>query len=239
MDEQIRVQNNEVTREALSNVHGDWYEWLLSITAWNNFVTQPSSKLAISLPNVSQFVVAKLYTEELSNLIEDLKQKVLDASSVQLITSNPDYVIIDGTLAREVITDLSEISIVDVGSLSFLDNLYRQFIGRCSFNQIVGYISVKTSLRPDRRLQLAHEGSLMKAIYTHLQTRQWIINPPGLKYYGMSTRVGASDREALKTVATHSITTVYSLPQAAVDEVYQVNSVQEAQEAFGQILNAL
>jgi len=53
----------------------------------------------------------------------------------------------------------------------------------------------------------------MKAIYTHLQTREWIINLKGLKYYAFSTKI--SDKNALKTVATHSITTVSSLPQAA------------------------
>ena len=68
----------------------------------------------------------------------------------------------------------------------------------------------------------------MKALYVHLQTRQWILKPNGLKYYAMATVVGPKDRDALKTVATHSITTVHSLPQAAVDEVYEVNSLKQA-----------
>lgn len=78
----------------------------------------------------------------------------------------------------------------------------------------------------------------MKAIYTHLQTREWIINPKGVKYFAIATKVGNPDRAALKTVATHSITTVHSVPQAAVDEVFQVNSLQQAQEAFSQILSS-
>jgi hypothetical protein len=76
----------------------------------------------------------------------------------------------------------------------------------------------------------------MKAIYTHLQTREWIINPKGLKYYAISTNVGDPDRAALRTVATHSITTVHSIPQAAVDEVFEINSLQQAQRAFADIL---
>ena len=78
----------------------------------------------------------------------------------------------------------------------------------------------------------------MKAIYTHLQTREWIINPKGIKYFALATKVGNSDRAALKTVATHSITTVHSIPQAAVDEVFEVNSLQQAQVAFGKTLTA-
>lgn len=76
----------------------------------------------------------------------------------------------------------------------------------------------------------------MKAIYTHLQTREWIISPKGLKYFAIATVVGTPDRAALKTVATHSITTVHSIPQAAVDEVFEVNSLEQTQTAFAQIL---
>lgn len=73
-------------------------------------------------------------------------------------------------------------------TLDKIDNIYRDFIGYAELDDIAGYLSVKTSLRPDRRLQLAHEGSLMKAIYTHLQTRTWTINPKGVKYYGAATQ---------------------------------------------------
>jgi hypothetical protein len=88
-------------------------------------------------------------------------------------------------------------------------------------------MSVKTSFRPDRRLQIPHEGSLMKALYAHLVTREWELTPRGLKYYAVACSVGEPDRRALKTVATHSITTVTNLPQAAVDEVFCVNNKEE------------
>ena len=107
---------------------------------------------------------------------------------------------------------------------------------KCNFEQLVGYISVKTSLRPDRRLQLAHEGSLMKALYVHLQTREWIIEPAGLKYYAISRKVSNADRKALKTVATHSITTVQSKPQSAVDEVFEINSLQDISVLMNDII---
>ena len=77
----------------------------------------------------------------------------------------------------------------------------------------------------------------MKATYIHLQTREWVINPRGLKYYAASTEVGDADRNALKTVATHSITNVQSLPQTAVDEVFVINSLIQANQAFDKILS--
>ncbi|MCC5846693.1 MAG: Cfr10I/Bse634I family restriction endonuclease [Verrucomicrobia bacterium] len=96
-----------------------------------------------------------------------------------------------------------------------------------TFKTIVGFAATKTSFRPDRRLQIPHEGSLMKAIYAHLVTREWELKPRGLKYLAIACKVGEPDRRALKTVATHSITTVTDLPKAAVDEVYRINSFDE------------
>lgn len=224
LDTAIREREPSITTGALSNVHGDWYEWLLAITAWNHFCANSNSHLAVLMPNISQFDVARLYEPMLNATIEDLRTKVQESSSVRLITSNPDFVIINGDLARQLLPEINAHQNFDTNSIRFLENLYTHFIGRCDFYQVVGYASVKASLRPDRRLQISHEGSLMKAIYTHLQTRQWILNPPGLKYYAISTRITDPDRTALRTVATHSITIVSSIPQAAVDEVFEVNS---------------
>lgn len=237
MDAQIRNHNKSITTGALSNAHGDWYEWLLSISAWNSFANNPKADLAFLLPNISQFDVAQLYTPALTNLIADLRTKVQNAGKVQLITSNPDFVIIKRDLARQIITKAESITQIDTNSINFLNSIYKLFINRCEFDHILGYISVKTSFRPDRRLQISHEGSLMKAIYKHLQTRRWEINPNGLKYYAMATAVSDADRNALRTVATHSITTVSSLPEAAVDNVFEVNSLERARLVFQQILS--
>ena len=239
MDAEIKVREPRVKSGALGNSHGDWYEWLLAISAWNTFVRNPAANLAMLLPNITRFDVARLYTDDLFELILDLRAKVLETSQVQLITSNPDFVIVNRDLANQVLGNVNPIIDVTPEALTFLQNLFTNFVGLCGFTQIYGYMSVKTSFRPDRRLQIPHEGSLTKAIYTHLQTRKWIINPPGLKYYAIATSVGAPDRDALKTVATHSITTVSSLPQAAVDDVFEINSLRRAYEVFERILTTV
>lgn len=236
-DKEISKADKTVTKDALNNVHGDWYEWLLAIAAWNYCVEHEKANLALLTPNISQFNISKLYNEKLYGLIQDLREKVLASSSVQLISSNPDFVIIDRKLVNKIFPKLNKITIIDKEAIQTIESAFKSFELKCDFEDIIGYVSVKTSFRPDRRLQIPHEGSLMKAIYTHLQTREWIINPKGLKYYAIATKVGKPDRAALKTVATHSITTVHNIPQAAVDEVYEVNSLQQADVVFAQILN--
>ncbi len=237
-DSIIKKADPSVTKDALNNAHGNWYEWLIAVEAWNCFLNNPPAHLALLLPNVKQFDVSKLYITSLSDLIDDLRNKVAKASSVQLITSNPDFVIFDRQHAKKIIPSIDKIDEITPDNLKKLENAYNNFVGTCAFDNIVGFISVKTSFRPDRRLQIPHEGSLMKALYTHLQTRQWIIDPRGLKYYAIASKVGPADRTALKTVATHSITTVHTLPQAAVDEVFQVNSLNDARSTFKSILSS-
>lgn len=234
---QVQKTDSSITKDALNNARGDWYEWLLAISAWNYFAENKKANFALLTPNISQFDVAALYDEKLYGLINDLREKVLESSSVQLISSNPDFVIIDRKLANKLFPKIEKITKIDQEAIKKIETAYKKFESHCTFDDIIGYISIKLSFRPDRRLQIPHEGSLMKAIYTHLQTREWIISPKGLKYYAIATKVGAPDRAALKTVATHSITTVHSIPQAAVDEVFEVNSLQQAHAAFEVILS--
>lgn len=235
-DKEIFKNNITVTKSALSNVHGDWYEWLIALAAWNYCAKHKKANFILLTPNVSKFDISRLYKDKLYDFIKDLREKVLKSSSVKLITSNPDFVIINRTLVDATIGEVNKITVFDENTIKKIASIFKEFSGKCDFEDIIGYVAVKTSFRPDRRLQIAHEGSLMKAIYTHLQTREWIIQPKGLKYYAMTTKVGTPDRIALKTVATHSITTVQSIPQTAVDELFEVNFLKDAQAAFSQIL---
>ena len=236
LDDEIKIEN-EVTKQALSNAHGDWYEWLLALVSWNLCCENPSLHIPILLPNISQFDLANLYIPEISSNIFDLREKVKKSSDVSLITSNPDFILVDRKLFNTIIPKMYKIENLNEDSLRFLSSIYSDFKNKCSFDDVLGYIAVKSSLRPDRRLQISHEGSLMKALYTHIQTREWILEPKGLRFYAMSTKLTKPDINSLKTVATHSITTVSSIPQAAVDEAFEVNSLEQAENVFRQILS--
>lgn len=233
----ISSANPAVTGGALNNVRGAWYEWLLATSAWN-WHCEHKSLVAVLLPNTSQFDIAELYQEKERGFIHDLRQKLADHTSVKLVTSNPDFVIVDAAMMALQFPLVDAIHEYSLRALTGLDTLYESLVGKCSFETLVGFISVKTSLRPDRRLQISHEGSLMKALYAHLQTRDWVINPRGLRYYAIAGALNEADRDGLRTVATHSITTVNETPKAAVDEVFAVNSEADAKMAWELILGA-
>lgn len=222
---------------SFNKCNGDWYEWFIAIRAIEFFCKNRTPRLLVSMPNKTSFDVISLYKEDLSYYIYDLTEK-LNENSVNLITSNPDFVILNISDIDSYVSMLSSICFdnISMSMLSDVDILYKNFIGYGDIDSIYGYLSVKTTFRPDRRLQLAHEGSLMKALYTHLQTRTWTISGSVIKYYGAATSVGAADIEGLKTVATHSITDVKSLPQSAVDEVFRINSFVEIDQCLSTLL---
>ncbi len=225
----IRAKNPAVSQQALSNVRGAWYEWIIAHTAYKFFIAENAGSVLVKLPNVNQFDCAQLFQDKTYNLIADLRHKVQQAG-VSLITSNPDFCLISRHVFDRINFNYRQEITVD-----FLDGLYRDIIGQCELNDVRGYAAVKTSFRPDRRLQIPHEGSLMKALYRHIQTRDWIIDAPGINYYAFTQSFTDADANALKTVATHSITDVMAKPSSAVDALFAVNSSENLRNALQRI----
>ncbi|UAB77339.1 Cfr10I/Bse634I family restriction endonuclease [Erythrobacter sp. SCSIO 43205] len=231
IEEGIREEHEGVTRGALNNSRGEWYETLIALAA-NEFARTEGTEFAlVRLPNVNIFSCENLYQAEIATLISDLRATLREEADVSLISSNPDFVVVSAALL-----DLPDISDVDSSVLDKVNSLYASLEGAARFDEIIGYCSVKSGLRPDRRLQIAHEGSLMKALYRHIQTRLWAIDAPGIRYFGIAGACGEADREALKTVATHSIVDVLGKPESAVDELFQVNTPEELRVTLKQIL---
>jgi len=235
LDNAVKAEFAGVNQGALNNVHGNWYEWLLSIAAWNTHVEHETEFVAFTLPNVTGFDSSKLYVPPLHAMIEHLRREVINSAGVSLISSNPDFVIVETD--TKAVQLPRPITVITPELITQLDTMYRQFVNQCEFGDIRGYIAAKTSFRPDRRLQIPHEGSLMKALYVHLQTRLWIMEPKELKFYAVTAKPKDADYAALRTVATHSITTVSSKPQSAVDAILPINSMREAETAFLTMLN--
>lgn len=224
-----QASTDSVTGNAVSNARGAWYAWLLAIDSIRFNQANPLSHYLVKLPNHAQFDCNRLYIDELWNLIDDFRNKLAAVGNVNLVTSNPDYVIIN----REVAVTLPTFgNTITQTVLENIDGIYSQFVARCNLNDIVGYMGAKVSVRPDRRIQLLHEGSLTKAIYAHLQTRMWLIDAIGIKYYAVSINFTEADKRGLRSVATHSIASSALKPQPAVDDVVAVSNTLTANSFF-------
>ena len=219
-------------QNALNNARGAWYAWIIAIDAIKYCNANNEANYLIKLPNARQFDVHSLYVSTVWNLIDDFRAKLNAMGNVNLVTSNPDFVIVNRGLreaAPAINLPLTHEDIVCV------DEFYREFIGVCELDDVIGHMGAKTSVRPDRRIQLLHEGSLTKAIYAHLQTRLWLTKANGVKYYAVSLQWGDADIEGLRSVATHSIASASLTPQPAVDDVVEVRDSVTANSFFSRI----
>jgi len=217
--------NETPTQNAINNARGAWYAWVIAIDALRFAANNSNSNILIKLPNAKQFDAHSLYVDSVLSLINDFRSKLSLMGKVNLVTSNPDFVIINRTLKKDIPLVGNIITHQDI---AFVDDIYKDFIGKCQLDDIIGHAGVKTSVRPDRRIQLLHEGSLTKAIYAHLQTRLWLTQAKGVKYYAISLSWGQADIEGLRSVATHSIASASLIPQPAVDDVIEINDTNSA-----------
>jgi hypothetical protein len=216
---------------ALSKMHGDWYEWLLCYISDYIQINEKTFYLAIKLPNASILESITLYEPSVQEAFNNLKLRTSEYN-VELITSNPDFIIVN----RNGIPDGNIETELEVASVDWHEQRYKNLINRCKYSDIKAYLGVKYTLRPDRRLQLCHEGSHIKAVHTYLQSQLQEINYNDLLFYAAASKVGKADRIGLHTVATHSIANINSIPQAAVDKIYEVKTIEEAKNMFRKIL---
>lgn len=224
---------------SFNNCRGRWYEWLLMIYMWNHFVRCGSTIRPLPLPNSNHFQFTKLYNDELYGYLSDLENKLFTNHQVRLVTSSPDYVLVDIDCLEEV--DLNLKVMFDPENFSdstkqYLDGLYKSFVGQCDLDDVRGFISIKTSVRSDRRFQWLHEGNLAKSLYQHLRTRRWDISAKGIKFYGFTSEMRDADRDALMTATTHTIASIGLKPERSVDKPFLLLSKSDLDSALNEII---
>ena len=97
-------------------------------------------KTFLKLPNVITFPCSKLYKDSLYNLLEDFQQKLRTAADVNLVTSNPDFVILNMKFGASLYNFDREITEHD---LENFDNHYRQFESKCDLENLHAFVGVK------------------------------------------------------------------------------------------------
>lgn len=223
-----------VNANAFNNARGSWFELLVAITLWNLRIDQPKthSSVLVKLPNVGALKFVDLFEPKAHAMLNDL-EKSLSLKGVNLITSNPDI------LCASNLQDMDSISEFQTKFLkasqecvSTVTNAYTKIVGKCRYDSIRFGLALKSSTRPDRRLQIPHEGSVLKAINAHLQTRFW--DPSHNVYYYAATAspITRADTEAFKTAATHSITDVNVRPMPAVDKSFYLATLSDVKAMF-------
>lgn len=233
-DECVKHGLDQPESSAIGRARGDWYEWLFSIGNIEFILANKSSArhVFIPLPNKDKFDYLTLYNDTINRYFSELRD-MLGKEGVTLSSSNPDFAVVRMSATDDILPSqlaISEELITQLGAMC------KSLVGRFSFEEFIGFVSVKTSVRGDRRLQLPAEAALVKAYYEHLKARMWKTNSAGLKYYAVSMEFTDKDMETLQTAALHSIISVNTRPEKAVDQVWTVSNSDEMTSLFRSVL---
>jgi hypothetical protein len=230
--------NCSIHQGAFNNVRGEWFELFLNSRFYN--LSKKSKRFCIfSIPNVNSTPFVRFFNVEVGERLRELESS-LQKQGIELQMSNPDFLCvdlakIDPSVATAVLKHPA-ITSLDESSADFLNNLYKAFIGNCSFDSIKFAVSAKTSVRPDRRYQFVHEGNIIKAFTAHLQTRFWR-NDFEIKYFAiMNEKPTDADQEVLKTAAISSITNVFANSIRAVDGIFWIKKLSDIDKFVKQAL---
>ena len=221
-------------RGGINNARGEWLEDALKVIFWNSAVEHSGGNaVVVKLPNAAQLQFRNLYEPRAKGYLDELFQSLKDRG-MDMQMSNPDFICAIG------ITDECELpsGLTDVNeqSMKMLDSAYEKIIGKCGAGAIPFVITVKTSIRPDRRYQIVHEANVVKSLVAHLGGRFWNRDLYTAFYAMIASNVSDADRNALRNPATHTLVQVNWTPVPLVDEVYQIDSVNNLQGIMQDLL---
>jgi len=223
-----------VNANAFNNARGSWFELLATITLWNLRVDTPEShsSVLLRLPNVGTLKFIDLFEPRARAMLNDLETS-LSLKGVNLVTSNPDIICVSNLQDMDSTIEFqTKFLNASQDCISTVTKAYTKIVGKCKYNSIRFGLALKSSTRPDRRLQIPHEGSILKAINAHLQTRFWDASHNVYYYAATSSPIKKADTEAFKTAATHSITDVNVKPMPAVDKSFYFATLSDVKAMF-------
>lgn len=166
---------------SLNKCHGDWTEIICGITAWNVlcelnehrdehdgyfvYVKLPDRKNGVG--DEDETLWTSLLADKPNKLINERKGRLkrTNGNAVKLESSNPDAVILRLSELPEGVNPTAKLVGLREENQKILGLTFDQCKG-CVTNadQLVSFLSIKTSTRPDRRYQWIVEGNSVKGL---------------------------------------------------------------------------
>ena len=228
----------KISGGAINNSRGAWLESILGSIFWNVVATLPKTQdcCLIKLPNATGFNLVNLFEPDAKYVIESGLFRTLEQQNIQMNMSIPDFLFINQLPEEVSVNYRTTIEDLTVTSQDIMSQAYQQVLNQCRYDSLKFAISVKSSLRPDRRYQVVHEGNTVKALIGHLQVRFWDTSFQTKFYIMCAGRVSDQDRNIMRSPATHSITDVHAQVIPAIDEIFEVHSTYEVEDLVKRLI---
>lgn len=219
---------------AFNNIRGAWTRHIFGYIGWNIFCnnTNVGNACLVSLPSISALKFIDLFDPDASEALRSGLLRRLSKQGVELTMSNPDFICVSDVTPDDMAKFQTPIINLSIESQDRLLNAYKTIKNCCSHSSMKFGIAMKTSLRSDRRYQVAYEGSILKALIAHLQVRYWDTDFQTYYYAVVANKVSDDDRSVMSAPATHSIVDVHTPPVKAIDDIFEVKSTDDLKRSI-------
>jgi hypothetical protein len=190
--EVVEKSTQLITQGSLNNCRGTWYELALIMEAHRSILQSTKNLYLVKMGSETSIKFWEIYQKEsrqkYDRLVDIFKKR---EEPIFIRCSTPDFVMI----SRDIIRDSSNSNILQNSSppLSEINKLYKVIKNKCLPHQVKGFISLKTSNRPDRRYQI-----LLEANVTKFASR-YIHAPEHRLRYDIIGESNSSDREVFSS----------------------------------------
>ena len=157
----IQKSTQTPTSGSLNNCRGAWNEMAFIMEAHRSILQSTENLYLVKMGSEASIKFWEIYQKQSRqkyDLLVDKFHKRAEPISIRCAT--PDFVVI----SRAVIQDSSSSNILKNQSplLKDINNLYKVIKNKCLPHQVKGFISLKTSNRPDRRYTILLEANVTK-----------------------------------------------------------------------------
>jgi hypothetical protein len=170
IEQEVRQKyGSTVTQGSLNNCRGTWYELAFMMEAHRSILRSTEDLYLVKMGNENSIKFWEIYDrssrQDYEQLLTQLEQR---EQSIFIRCSTPDFVVVN----REVILNSPNNAILQSQSPSLrsINELYKVIKNQCQPNWVKGFISLKTSNRPDRRYQILVEANVTKFASKYIHT---------------------------------------------------------------------
>lgn len=233
------ITNGMTDRQAVGAVNqyrGMWFEDLV-VLDWLQAATgllkhRADALVAIPMPKRTELELEALWIPDIRELVDRLEQD-LKLHGTVMRASNPDLILVKASvLARYAPATWTAVNAADdeQSKVRLISGIAHELAGQLGYPELAGVMSLKTSLRVDRKVQPLQEANRIKALRKYIRTRTWQRedSPFGFFVALMEERKGKQHSGGAEVffsnVLLYSIVAIDERPSAAVDGVLRITS---------------
>jgi hypothetical protein len=236
---------------AVNQYRGMWFEDLV-VLDWHQTVAallthEPDALVAVPMPKRTELKLESLWVPSIQELVVRLEQD-LKLHETVMRASNPDLILVKAsTLGRHCPTAWNDVcdAADELSRILAVSRIASELRGKLDYHELKGVMSLKTSLRVDRKVQPLQEANRIKALRKYIRTRTWQREDSPFGFFvalmqeGKGRLHSGSPEIFYSNVLLYSIVAIDEKPSAAVDGVLRVTSTSGLRSAVSRVQSKL